>query len=207
MLDDTATEDYPVNLQADNVHCQTYQVDYLKRNLSNIRSGHNFSIVHFNSRSLACHYDDFIVLLDHLRWHPDIIVSTETWFSDDTCADIPGYNSYHVYRTDRRGGGVSIYVGDHLESHQVEELSYISETLEVNTVKLTLNPRLTVQVVGVYRPHQNVIVFNNQISHIIANIPRSTLAYFVGDMNLDLFTPNILMEEYCAGKCLVLTGH
>ena len=94
-------------------------------------------------------------------------MSTETWFSDDTCTDIPGYNSYHINREDRRGGGVSIYVGNHFQSHQVDELSYVSETLEVKTVKLTLNPRLTVQVVGVYRPHQNVIVFNNQISLLL----------------------------------------
>ena len=83
-------------------------------------------------------------------------------------------------------------------SCSVNESSYISDTLEVNTVKIFLNPRLTVQVIGIYRPHRDKRVFNNQIANIISAIPRSTLVYIIGDMNIDMLSPCEAMEEYCS---------
>ena len=80
MINDILDDDSRAHLRADNVTCQTYQVDFLKRSLLNIRFGHKFSVVHLNCRSLSCHYDELTMLLDHLKWHPDIIVTTELGF-------------------------------------------------------------------------------------------------------------------------------
>ena len=66
---------------------------------------------------------EFTILLDHLKWHPNIIVTTETWFSQDTCLDIPGCSGYHVCREDGRGGGVFICVKNYLVSCPVSESS------------------------------------------------------------------------------------
>ena len=93
---------------------------------------------------------------------------------------------------------MSNYVQSHLVSCSVNESSYISDTLEANTVKIFLNPRLTVQVIGIYRPHRDKRVFNNQIANIISAIPRSTLVYIIGDMNIDMLSPCEAMEEYCS---------
>ena len=100
----------PIHLQTTNVFCQTYSTGYLKRNLTSVREGHNFSIVHLNTRSFSRNFDEFSILLDCLKWQPEVVVLSETWFSDDNCSESPGYEGYHVYRTDRGGGGVSIYV-------------------------------------------------------------------------------------------------
>ena len=78
--------------------------------------------------------------------YPDIIVCTETWFSTDTCFDIPGYNSYHVVRENRRGGGISIFVKVSMASSSLKEFSLTSETMEINTVKLELNSRLYINI-------------------------------------------------------------
>ena len=39
-----------------------------------------------------------------------MLILTETWFSDYNTVDIEGFIAYHCFRTDRGGGGVSIYV-------------------------------------------------------------------------------------------------
>ena len=51
------------HLQVDNVRCQSYSTNFLKRNIGNIRSDHNFLIFHCNIRSLKCHYDKLSILL------------------------------------------------------------------------------------------------------------------------------------------------
>ena len=45
--------------------------------------------------------------------------------------DIDGYKSYHSFRHDRMGGGVSIYVDESLKSEYVDDLSINGEIFEV----------------------------------------------------------------------------
>ena len=129
----------------------------------------------------------------------DIIVCTETLFSTDTCFDMSGYNSYHVLRENRRGGGISIFVKISVTSSSLKEFSLISETIEINTVNLELNTSLSINIVGVYKPpdvkmaEYNVTLGN----YLAATIPRATYTYIVGDTNVDLLEPNAVMEEYC----------
>ena len=140
------------HLLAGNINCQTYDTDYLKRNLVNIRSGHNFSIVHQNIRSFGHNVNEFNVLIDNLKFYPEILVLTETWFSTGTCTEILGYEGYHVHRGGRRCRGVSVFVKSGIQSYAVEEHTYVTNELELNSVELTVGSRLTVQIIGVYRP-------------------------------------------------------
>ena len=104
------------HLHSENIFCQTYSKGYLKRNLTNTLTGHDFSIVHFNVRSFTSNFDEFSILLEYLKWQPEVLVLSETWFAVDSCYDIPGYVGHHVYRADKRGGGVSIFVKDSIDS-------------------------------------------------------------------------------------------
>ena len=72
----------------------------------------NLSIFHQNVRSFCQNFDQLSVFLRELGKPIDIIVLTETWFSDVSCSDILGYTAYHTYRVSRAGGEVSIYVKD-----------------------------------------------------------------------------------------------
>ena len=49
----------------------------------------------------------------------DVAVVTETWFNDLTiqAADISHYSTFSKNRNNRRGGGVAIYVKNHLTVH------------------------------------------------------------------------------------------
>ena len=86
-----------------------------------------------------------------------------------------------------------------IESSSVQEHTCVTDAVELNSVALTLNSRLTVHIIGVYRPPaQSINEFNIALGNIAASIPRSKLVYIVGDMNIDLLVPGDLMEEYCA---------
>ena len=76
---------------------------------------------------------------------------------------------------------------------------YTTDAIELNVIKLILNPRLSVQIVGMYRPpDRNIHDFNVALGNVLTSLPRSTHVYMVGDMNIDLLDSDPLMEEYCA---------
>ena len=74
------------------------------------------SVITYNIRSFSANEETLFTLLDSLVSYPQIIVLTETWFSEDNKFEINGYNGYHTVRSDRRSGGVSVYVSKSLES-------------------------------------------------------------------------------------------
>ena len=59
-------------------------------------------------------FDELFYFFDSLYRKLPIIVVTETWFDKDTVVDIDNYKSFHSYRDNMRGGGVSIYVRESL---------------------------------------------------------------------------------------------
>ena len=39
-------------------------------------------VLHFNNRSLKCHYDELLLFLSSLKVKPNVIALTETWLKD-----------------------------------------------------------------------------------------------------------------------------
>ena len=72
----------------------------------------NFSIIHFNIRSLLSKIDHVQHYLHLLGINFDIMCFTESWLNVDNkdLAQLPGYNAFHCLRPSKLGGGVSIYV-------------------------------------------------------------------------------------------------
>ena len=107
---------------------------------------------------------------------------------------------HHVcYRAGKRGGGISIFIKDSIDSIPIDELTYITDMIELNVVKIKLNARLTVQVLGIYRlPDQSIYKFNTVLWGILATIQRSAHVYLMGDLNIDLLDLDPLVEEYCS---------
>ena len=69
-----------------------------------------FLIVHHNIRSYNRNFDKLSVQIDKVKSSIDVLVLTETWFCDELCVGMDGFDEYHVCRKDRSVGGVSIYV-------------------------------------------------------------------------------------------------
>ena len=82
----------------------------------------DFSLLHLNIRSISKKLDSFSIFLGSLSAKFSVIGITETWLDDSShTSNISGYNFIHHHRVNRAGGGVGIYLRDHLEfKHRVD---------------------------------------------------------------------------------------
>jgi len=173
---------------------------YLPNQVSSLLHGpdyNNFSLFHLNIRSFSRNCDELSVVIDQLGARPDIIVLTETWFSPGNCVDeLPGYNAKHVYRTERRGGGVSVYAKRTYNSTLIPQWSFVGENLEICSVRVTVFDKQVI-IHGVYRPpDKDVRAFTDDILDIINRDTRNEYVLLVGDMNIDMMRPTVPAEEF-----------
>ena len=72
------------------------------------------TIVHVNTRSLLCHFDDVARLVS--LHQPDVLALSETWLDSSIDDKEISFPSFVLFRSDRNrcGGGVAIYCADHL---------------------------------------------------------------------------------------------
>ena len=92
------------------------------------------TIMHFNKRALTNKLALMNAILKTFHKRPAVIVITETWLDNLNCHlfNIKGYTSYHLVRTTRTHGGVSIFVLDKIQSSQICKLTYIDENIEID---------------------------------------------------------------------------
>jgi len=144
-----------------------------------------FFIFNFNVRSFSKNSDEICGILGKLSNRPDVIVFTETWFTEGTVAELDGYNSFHTYRNELRGGGVSIYVSKQYSGSYVSQWSYVDVFIEMCTVNIKVRDD-NIVVHGIYRPpDMNVRVFNERLSNLLDDVRQTKHVFLVGDFNLD----------------------
>jgi hypothetical protein len=70
------------------------------------------SLIHLNVRSLPKNMDQLTVYLRSLGHSFTVIGLSETWLTDNNkdLYHMPGYNSLHECRQNKRGGGVSLFI-------------------------------------------------------------------------------------------------
>ena len=73
--------------------------------------------------------------------YPDILVFTETWLTNDNVerANIDGYTAFHTIRSDKRSGGVSIFVHNNVSVSKITELSLCTPSIESCVVSLEIS--------------------------------------------------------------------
>ena len=71
---------------------------------------------------------------------------------DNTCHDVQGYTGFHTYRTDKTGGGVSVFIRNCYTLNHTDNFSACHEFYEISVVKVSLSNNCIVIIVGVYRP-------------------------------------------------------
>lgn len=145
-------------------------------------------VLHQNIRSFNKNFDEFSVFLGELRRNVDVIVLTETWFSQECCSGISGYTDFHTYRPQRDGGGVSVYVREGLKSTARPDFSYVNDQMETCVVEIMPDknqPKQTLTVFAVYRPpDSSVNLFTEKLHNISLNFLNCT-TLFSGDLNID----------------------
>ena len=155
----------------------------------------NFSIIHFNTRSLMRNFDQLNLLLRNLNMPFSVIGVSETWLTDCTAelVNITGYNFVSNHRKSKTGGGVGIYSQNGLEYKLLEEGKFSDPEVIESLFLEIIVPHGKKFIVGcVYRPaNQNAAMFIDKFNNILSLISKGNKhCYVMGDFNLDLLQYN-----------------
>jgi len=164
----------------------------------------NFSIFNLNIRSLPRHYSELLSYLSTLKLNFSVIGLTETWLTDATADlfELEGYNHFKLFRSCRRGGGVSLYVKDNLDAQMRDDLSVINSNFEIMVIEIRKSAAIDRNIVltVVYRPpNSDIQVFNEYLSDLILKTKiENKTAYFIGDFNINLLDidNHVLSSEF-----------
>ena len=148
---------------------------------------------HQNIRSQR-NFDDLSVLISQFSAKIDVIVLTETWFSYGLFQEIDRYIGFHVFRSERVGVGVSVYLRQGINCPQLTEYSTVTNSHEICAVELSLQQNTNLSnftLICVYRPlDASVPLLADHLSNLLTNLSSRPVILY-GDLNIDL-----LREEF-----------
>ena len=156
-------------------------------------SSNVFSLCHVNIRSISKNlgsFENYLNLLDH---HFTFVGITETWLKDSNCDlfGLTGYNMIESHRGTQGGGGVSIYVRDHISFIERPDLNQFDNSIEsifIEVNKDQLNTTKNILIGVIYRPpNQDMDIFNEKISEMLETIRKEEkFCYLLGDCNINI---------------------
>lgn len=162
----------------------------------NTNTNYYTNIIHLNIRSLSKNFDLLRSMLNCLPKHPDVIALTETWLNNTNkhLYQLDGYSSFHLVRTTREHGGISIFVKNDIHTHVLHDYCFINEDSELYTVKIRID-KVEHIIATLYRPHSKHIAVNN-FTDIITNtlsadIFTNNKTIILGDLNINLLEHSI----------------
>ena len=153
----------------------------------------NLSIVHTNIRSSRKNLTNFTNLLSACNLEFNFIGLSETWLNalNADTQHIPDYTHIYETRTNKTGGGVSLYMKKHIQFNRRTDLQSPDpdfETVFVEVDKESINTEANVIMGVIYRsPGSDLKKFNLYINDILLQIKNeSKLSYLMGDYNINL---------------------
>ena len=155
--------------------------------------------MHLNIRSHNANGNEFSALLSSLISKPEIFTLTETWLDNDSVdfCKYPGYSGYHTFRQGGRGGGVSVFVDDRLNSSFIDEISVSNVTIESCAVRIILN-NVNFVILSIYRPHSDSINnFTDSLMELLSSscFENCSIA-LIGDFNINLIDDNSNINNF-----------
>ena len=150
-----------------------------------------FSLIHFNARSLKSNFCKIQSLIRNTKEEYSVIAISETWFDENTNNtdyQLDEYDMYFTSRTNKRGGGVLLYINKNQESMKIDTFSIaIDDLLEIITIELILPNSKNKIISCVYRtPGSDVDKFTSKIEEFLQQIKLSKHYYLCGDFNIDI---------------------
>ena len=167
--------------------CSYYTEEQVR---DNVKLGNTFSLIHFNCRSL---YNSFTLIndyLDTLKGKFKVIALSETWINEDRGNDfhINGYELYHINRSNKKAGGVALFVDSDLKCKPVEYMTVaIDDLMECITVEIEMEKMRNIIVTCLYRkPGSTIESFTNQLEELLNKLHENKTYFLCGDGNVDL---------------------
>ena len=123
---------------------------------------------------------------------PDVIILTETRFSEGSTDSIPNCSSLNSARSEKSGGGVSVFIKNNLDCRITEVNNVSSESIEFVHIKLQAPHSKNMNIIAVYRPpyHNNLTRFTSDIDDLLKSIPNLETTVIGGDTNIHLLSPD-----------------
>ena len=125
--------------------------DILVKKFPNMSGDKVFSLCHMNIRSLKANLSSFQACLDNIKLQFSAIGISETWLNDwnSTLYNIQGYNFIEKHRSEKRGGGVGIYLKENISYINRDDLILPESEFESVFIEIDKN---------IFRKNKNLII-------------------------------------------------
>lgn len=151
-------------------------------------------ICHLNTQSLPSTFDEFSYMLECHKF--DIITLSETWLKNNQVlidyVNIPGYQFEYKNRTDKRGGGVGMYIKDELIYKTRDDITKLDNSIEHVWIEVKGRNKNYSYLVGTFYQPSSIERekkdwlqrFDILLRHITAK--WDGIIIITGDFNIDL---------------------
>ncbi|XP_065678459.1 uncharacterized protein LOC136093398 [Hydra vulgaris] len=164
----------------------------------------NINTIHINIRSLQKIFEIFRNFIEETCNLFNIICLTETWCSSDdvnffTNFELPGFNVISLARkTNKRGGGVLIYVKNNLRYFTRHDMSISDADKEVLTIEILTNKIKNKILSCCYRPPLDEIKNFNSFSYhkLVPNEKQVFKKRFFTNENLKSFKEQLSLIDW-----------
>lgn len=159
----------------------------------NLISKTPLSFLNLNIRSIPKNIDQLSSYLSLLDISFSFIGITETWFNDLNADlyDLEGYTQEATHRSNRRGGGVSLFIKNDISFTIRNDLNIFdtfAETVFVEIDKSVFSTDKNIIIGVIYRiPDKDVKLFNDKFNDVLNNAKvNNKICYLLGDYNINL---------------------
>ena len=163
----------------------------IKNTLAETTQLENLSLLHLNIRSLNANFENLKTLLQETNFSFNIVCLSETWSTDKAFQEnsnfrLFNYDSIHSERkTNKRGGGVLIFIKSNLTYKVRNDLSSSDCDREILTIEVTNSETKNFIISCCYKPPGgNTQNFNESLNQIFQYANKENKGFFVlGDFN------------------------
>ena len=181
-------------LDSDNVEsCNYYDIDSFNSNQILNNGIHNLSLFHLNARSIFSNYEEISTFISLTNIHFSVLGFTETWSHGNinSVLNIPHYNCIESFRSNKRGGGVCLYVSNELPFVKLSNISFFNDSVESLFIEINCDTLGKCTIGVIYRPPNiSIDLFNNNLDIIFNTLSSNKNSYIMGDFNVNLFDDN-----------------
>ena len=173
---------------ADDVDCKYYVPTNFNQLYDSLKENVTFSMVHFNCRSLKRNFDNVQVFLQCCNCNFTVIGVSETWFTgSESTFQLPNYTFHNNYRSNKRGGGVGVYVQNKVKIKRRFDLEIFNDFVEMLSIELFCDPKNIILCVIYRPPGHSITQFIDNIQIPLHNIvSENKECFLLGDFNINL---------------------
>ena len=189
--DQLAQIDPDLNIYSSNIEKQCLNYDTSEEFKFKCGIQNNITIFHSNICSSTKKIKDLTYYLDDLNTSFSFIGLCETWanHSNKDIMNIPGYKHEQCLRTNKKGGGVSIYILNTIQYTVRKKLSLpkMYETVFIEVDKSVFKTKRNVIIGELYRPPSSQLKnFNKELENLLNTIKNEKkYAFLMGDYNVN----------------------